>query len=93
MEDIRAYGGFRICPSGCSMEVKWFAENLDDAMEWGNRFYGEQIFYVVTASIPSEIAKEMFYNKNLDNIGSAICIDEDFLDQIKPLKVIRIKRR
>jgi hypothetical protein len=96
LEDIRVCGKFRICPSGCSMEVKWFAEKLENAVKWGNRFYfdnGEKVFYVVTASIPSEILKEMFYDENLDDIGSAICVGEDFLDQITPLKVLQIRRQ
>jgi len=96
LDDIKACGGFRICSSGCSMEVKWFAMKLSNAVEWGKRFYfdrGEQMFYVVTASIPSELVKEMFYDENLDNIGYAICVGENFLDWIEPLQTLQIKRR
>jgi hypothetical protein len=78
------------------MEYKWFAEKLEDAIKWGELFYhdrGVQTFYVVTASIPIAIVQEMFSQDKLDNIGKAICVSEEFLDQVKPIKVLRVRRR
>lgn len=43
--------------------------------------------------MPRQLANQMFYQDKLDNIGKAICIDEDFLDQVKPIKVTQVRRK
>ena len=96
LDDLRGFGQFRVCPSGCSMESKWFALRFEDAIAWGRLFYGSQRinpFYVVTATILSQLANQMFYKDKLDNIGKAICIDEDFSDQVKLIKVSQVRRK
>jgi hypothetical protein len=96
LDDLKGFGQFRVCPSGCSMESKWFALRFEDAIAWGSLFYEKQginLFYVVTATMPRQLANKMFYQDKLDNIGKAICIDEDFLDQVKPIKVTQVRRK
>lgn len=96
LDDLRSCGQFRVCPSGCSMESKWFALEFEDAISWGRLFYENQgisVFYVVTATIPSQLVAQMFSQDKLDNIGKAICIDEDFLDRVRLIKVTPFRRK
>ncbi|MEI6064229.1 MAG: hypothetical protein WCQ26_06525 [Pseudanabaena sp. ELA748] len=96
LDDLKSFGQFRVCPSGCSMESKWFALQFGDAITWGRLFYENQginLFYVVTATIPSQLIDQMFCQDKLDNIGKAICIDADFLDQVRLIKVTQVRRK
>jgi hypothetical protein len=48
LDDLKNFGQFRVCPSGCSMESKWFALQFKDAIKWGRLFYenqGVKVFY------------------------------------------------
>jgi hypothetical protein len=78
------------------MESKWFALQFENAIKWGELFYKNQgisLFYVVTATIPSQFVDQMFCQDKLDDIGKAICIDEDFLDQVRLIKVTQVRRK
>lgn len=93
LADILSYGMFRPCPSGCSMEGKWFAESLENALEWGKRFYASNKFHVVIATVSLEVVAKMYpREENLDGIGKAIWADEEILDQIKPLEILSVSR-
>ena len=93
LSDILNYGRFRPCPSGCSMEGKWFAEELENALEWGKRFYPSNKFHVVVATVSLEVVATMYpREENLDGIGKAIWADEEILDQIKPLEILSVSR-
>ena len=35
----------------------------------------------------------MFHDRNIDYIGEGVAIDEEFLDQLKPLNSWKIKRQ
>ena len=97
LEDIKLCGKFRPHPLGRSMESKWFLKSFEDAKKWGEVFYFDKenidIFYVVKASITSNVATTMFHAKNIDNIGDGVSIYEEFLDQLKPLNSWKIKRQ
>ena len=84
--------------SRCSAwAAKWFLKSFEDAKKWGKAWYfgTENIdtFYIVKASIPSNVAKTMFHAKNIDYIGDGVSIYEEFLDQLKPLNSWKIKRQ
>jgi hypothetical protein len=81
-EDIQLRRVFR--PVASSMEGKWFAEKLEDAREWGQRFYqpNELPFSIVYVDIPDQLAEQMFRTANLDGIGPARWADLDLLNLI-----------
>jgi hypothetical protein len=96
LQDIKACGQFRQHPDGRSMEAKWFLKSFEDAKKFGKLFYFNRninVFYIVKASIPSNVEKIMFHDRNIDYIGEGVAIDEEFLDQLKPLNSWKIKRQ
>ena len=70
-------------PNGGSMEGKWFAENYEDAVNWGHKMgHGSDTkFYILTIEIPDNIATTSFKHSNLDGIGDAQYFDVDTLNQ------------
>jgi hypothetical protein len=97
LKDIKTCGQFRPHPDGRSMEAKWFLQSFEDAKKWGKVWYfgteNMDAFYIVKASIPSNVAKTMFHAKNIDYIGDGVSIYEEFLDQLKPLNSWKIERQ
>lgn len=71
LADLKQRGELR--PGPFSMEGKWFAENPDNAREWGRRLYQAkgEFFQVVEIEIPDQVADQMFRVPNLDQIGPA----------------------
>ena len=81
LADIRASFAFRSIPG--SMEGKWFAEELEHAIAWGNQLYPQnQPFHVVQADLPSDVADLTFRIAFLDRIGPARYADEVVLQVI-----------
>jgi hypothetical protein len=69
---------------------------FEDAKKFGKLFYFDNninVFYIVKASIPSNVEKLMFHDRNIDYIGDGVAIDREFLDQLKPLNSWKIKRQ
>ncbi len=97
LQDIKTCGQFRPHPDGRSMEAKWFLKSFEDAKKWGKVWYfgteNVDTFYIVKASITSNVARTMFHAKNIDYIGDGVSIYEEFLDQLKPLNSWKIKRQ
>lgn len=65
------------------MAGKWFAETVDDAAQWGRRFYqwSRTPFYIIAVDVPDAVSAQMFRVANLDNIGPARWASEgDLLD-------------
>ncbi|MCF8246479.1 MAG: hypothetical protein K9J37_10640 [Saprospiraceae bacterium] len=61
-----------------SMEGKWFAERLEDAIAWGKLLEPDAHFYLVEVEVDSAISDGFFRIEHLDGIGPARyadCID------------------
>jgi hypothetical protein len=67
--DINATGTVRLGPSG--EEGKWFAENVDDAVTWGQQLYSGQEVNIVAVHFPTDVVEGMYQIERLDAIGSA----------------------
>ena len=50
---------------------KFFAESLNHANQWGQKFYGSGNFYAVEARVSSNVADQMIRWPKLDGIGPA----------------------
>lgn len=76
------------------MEGKWFAENFDDAVNWGKTMgHGADAkFYVVKVEVPDDIANSAFRHTNLDGIGDARYFDVDTLNQHGKIKQVNSVR-
>jgi RHS repeat-associated protein len=59
-----------------SMEGKWVAEQPSDALQWGQKFYGNEPFHILQTEVPSSYADSLFSNPNLDGIGPARYADD-----------------
>lgn len=81
--DIRAAGEFR--PGAPSFQGKWFAESLNDAIEWGKRLHrgATHGFVVVEVDVPQADADQFFTVALLDGIGPARFADLHQLDVLK----------
>jgi hypothetical protein len=55
-----------------SLGGKWFATTMDDAAQWGAKFYPKETFQIVQARVSQEAANAMMHLKKLDNIGPAV---------------------
>ena len=55
-DDIAATGAFRAGPN--SLEGKWFATNMQDAITWGRSFYPNRSFTVVEARLPAQVVQQ-----------------------------------
>jgi hypothetical protein len=67
--DILITGGFQICPN--SVEGKYFAETVDDAIEWGSLLYKNNDFRIIAVELPTGEADKLYRWKSLDGIGPA----------------------
>ncbi len=76
LDDIRAFGQFRPNPDGFTFG-KWFALRPDTAAAWGRWFANQdgRRYYVVGTVIPEGIASTLALVPNLDNIGSAVILE------------------
>jgi hypothetical protein len=54
-----------------SMEGKWFAERVEDAIAWGRLLETGGNFYIVELEVASIIADGFFRLEHLDGIGPA----------------------
>lgn len=61
------------------MEGKWFADQADDAREWGQRLYRDEPFRVVETHVPREVATRFRYAPEHEKIGPARYVDADRL--------------
>lgn len=56
--DLNHTGKFREISS--SLEGKWFAENVEDAMQWGNVLEGMGNYRIIEVDIPAQIVENFF---------------------------------
>ncbi len=79
-----------------SLEGKWFAETMNDAVTWGHRMgHGlDYKFYVVRVEPPDEAVADALRNQSLDGIGSTVYVEVEVLNEyarITQRKSIRAK--
>lgn len=67
--DIQAHRAMR--NTAGSLEGKWLAESVSDALRWGELLYGLSPFRVIAVEVDQDLANHFFRLKKLDNIGSA----------------------
>lgn len=93
LRDIQLQGKF--CAVATSMEGKWFAEQLENAQEWGRRFYQpSEPFFIVCVDVPDHLAQRMYSSANLDSIGPAKWADLDLLGLInQKISLISLVRK
>lgn len=66
-----------------ALEGKWFAEEFDQVVIWGNLLYSDgRPFHVVYVDVPQDVADQMFRIAFLDRIGPARYADADLLVQV-----------
>lgn len=82
LADVRATGQFRA--GGPSMSGKFFAENPEDAAQWGQTLNGGQ-GAVVGTRVPSSFADQLMRWEKLDGIGPARYVDESQLSEFNRL--------
>ena len=75
--DIGEGGVFNTVPG--QMEGKFFAGSAEDATSWGNEFYPDGNYRLVSAEFPSATIDGAYTNPNLDNIGPAWYVECDQL--------------
>lgn len=77
-DDIVATGAFRAGPN--SLERKWFAHTMQDAISWGRKFYPNEAFTVVEARLPIQALEKMHaHTTRLDNIAPAVYAEIEHL--------------
>ena len=67
-----------------SEDGKWFAEQPDSAVWWGNWLHGSESFHVIEARFQSEDVERFEPWPNLDNRGPARYAQLDDLNAAKP---------
>lgn len=80
--DIQTSQAFRTMPG--QMEGKWFAERVEEAVQWGRVLYGGH-FTIVRAHVPDSMADRLFRLPMINAIGPARFIEGTDLTRIKPL--------
>jgi hypothetical protein len=66
-----------------SLEGKFFAENYEDAQQWGDIMNGAGNHQVIKVNIPKEIADQMMKWDKLDGIGPARYATLDQLQNVE----------
>ena len=79
LADIAAKGAFRAV--GSSVEGKYFATTVADAMAWGQKFFGES-YRIISATVSKDALKAMHYWDRLDGIGPAFFSTIDNLKRV-----------
>lgn len=69
-KQILKTGKFEVGPNSYE-GGKFFAESLDDASRWGQKFYGTNNFYTIEMKVSNNVANQMMRWPKLDSIGLA----------------------
>lgn len=84
--DIERHSGFRPHPSGLSLEVKWFAMSLADAVAFGRLMQRKlphpRPFVVAAVELPPATLPSLHYTPSLDGIGPAYAVRADQLPEL-----------
>lgn len=92
--DIEHHGGFRPHPLGRSLEDKWFATSLADAVAFGRLIQRElpypRPFVVAAVELPRGLLASLFDTPWLDGIGPAYAARMDQLPELNRLGRVMI---
>jgi hypothetical protein len=77
LDQIKQTGKFAIGKN--TLEGKWFAEKLGDAVKWGDKMNGQGNSTIVQMNIAKDVADTFMYKANLDGIGPARWAEMDQL--------------
>ena len=58
-----------------ALEMKWFATCYDHARAWGDLFYPNKDYKIIRIKISEKTLDYLYFDKMLDNIGSAYAGD------------------
>lgn len=95
--DSGHHGGFRPNPSGRSLEAKWFATSLDDAVAFGRVMQRElpppRPFVLAAVELPKELLLSLYDIPWLDGIGPAYAVRMDQLPDVNRIGRISVDAR
>ena len=92
--DLKGFGGFRPHPSGLSLEDKWFAASLADAVAFGRLMQRNlpdpRPFIVAVIELPAITLSSFYHHPRLDGIGPAYLVRMDQLPDLNARSRITI---
>jgi hypothetical protein len=83
LEHIRATSALSAGPG--SLNGKWFAEEIEHAVRWGELLHGPGNYGIVKVEVPGAVANNLFRIEKLDGIGLARYVEAD---QLADLRVV-----
>ena len=86
--DIVMLGSFRLDPDSFSFG-KWFALNEENAIIWSRWFAAQDglLYFIVGTQIDEAVAVLLEVRHNLDNIGAALFVTENYLPVLPILSI------
>ena len=72
----------KFMPYDFALEMKWFATCYDHARAWGDLFYPNKDYKIIRIKISEKTLDYLYFDKMLDNIGSAYAGDIVLLNSI-----------